>query len=74
MMQIIGNKITQTDTKSKAQINCIVMCHLPTEFEKKKPESTILSIYNSFYNLVKADNYLFATYLNHYKKKLEMKI
>ena len=60
----------QAYTRSKIELNCIVICHLPIEFKKKYSKGTILLIMKPLYGLAEAGNYWFATYINYYKEKL----
>lgn len=71
-MKIILNNITQAYTQSKTELNHIVIYHLFVKLKKKYPKDTILYIVKLLYNLAKVGNYQFATYLDHYKEKLEI--
>ena len=66
--------ITQAYTQSKIELNHTVIYHLPTELKKNYPEDTVLHIVKPLYGLAEAGNYWFATYLDHNKKKLGMKM
>ena len=73
-MKIMLQNITQAYTQSKTELNCTVIYHLPFELKKRYPNSTILLVVKPLYGLVKAGNHWFATYLNHHKEKLGIKI
>ena len=66
--------ITQTYTQSKTEFNFIVICYLPVKLKKRYPESTVLRVIKILYGLAEAANHQFATYLDHYKEKLGMKM
>ena len=66
--------IMQTYTQSKIELNYIVIYHLPVKLKKKYFEDTILFIVKLLYGLKETKNYWFATYLHHYKKKLQIEM
>ncbi len=66
--------ITQAYIQSKIELYRIVICYLPAELKKKYPEGIILLVVKPLYGLAEAGNYWFATYLDHYKEKLEMEM
>ncbi len=66
--------ITQVYTQSKTELNRIVIYYLPSKLKKRYPKGIILLIVKPLYGLVEAKNHWFATYLDHHKEKLGMKM
>lgn len=64
----------QAYTKSKTKLNCIVICHLSIKLKKRYHKNTVLRVAKPLYGLAEAGNHWFAIYLDHYRKKLEIKI
>ncbi len=73
-MKIMLRDITQAYTQSKIELNRTVICYLPAELTKRYPKDTILLVIKPLYGLAEAGNHWFATYLDHYKEKLGMKM
>ncbi len=66
--------ITYAYIQSKTDLNRIIICDLPTKLKKKYPKNIVLYIVKLLYGLIEAKNHWFAIYLDHHKKKLEMKM
>lgn len=63
----------QVYTQSKTELNCIIICYLPTKLKKKYPNDTILLVIKLLYNPAKVGNHQFAIYLDYHKEKLGIK-
>lgn len=73
-MKIMLHNIIQVYTQLKIEPNRIVICHLFIKLKKKYPEDTILCIIKPLNGITNAGNHWFETYLDNYKKKLDVKI
>lgn len=73
-MKIMLQNIMQAYIQLNTELNCIVICHLPTKLKERYPKKIVIYIIKLLYSLVKVGNYQFAIYLNYYKEKLGMKM
>ena len=73
-MKIILRDIMQAYIQSKIELNHTVICYLSAKLKKKYLEDTVLCVVKPLYSLAEAGNHWFATYLDHHKENLGMKI
>lgn len=68
------HNITKIYIQLKINFYCIIIYYLSFELKKKNLKNIILYIIKPLYSLAEARNSYFLIYLDHYRKKLGMKI